>query len=80
MSDYTLYYWFLPFRGKFVRAVLAFAGRTWTEAGDAKISQLMEGSVKAMPVPFMGPPVLVDHGRTSRSPRCPPSSSISVRP
>ena len=61
MPDYTLYYWSVPFRGQFVRAVLAFADKTWTEAGDAEIFKLMEGPVKAMPVPFMGPPVLVDH-------------------
>lgn len=60
MTDYTLYYWSAPFRGEFVRAVLAFAGRDWVEAGDERISDLMEGPVKAMPVPFMGPPVLVD--------------------
>jgi glutathione S-transferase len=60
MSDYTLYYWSMPFRGQFVRAVLAFAGKNWTEAGDAEISRLMEGPVGEMPIPFMGPPVLVD--------------------
>jgi hypothetical protein len=31
MSDYHLYYW-SAFRGQFVRAVLASAGKTWTEA------------------------------------------------
>ena len=61
MSDYTLYYWSVPFRGQFVRAVLAYAGKTWTEAGDAAISGLMGGPVKQMPVPFMGPPLLVDN-------------------
>ena len=60
MSDYTLHYWSAPFRGQFVRAVLTFAGKTWTEAGDAGIARLMDGSVRDMPVPFMGPPVLVD--------------------
>lgn len=60
MSDYDLYYWSVPFRGQFVRAVLAYAGKTWTEGGDAAISQLMSGPVKDMPVPFMGPPMLVD--------------------
>tara|TARA_R110002124_G_scaffold1797_17_gene11606 strand:+ start:68431 stop:69135 length:705 start_codon:yes stop_codon:yes gene_type:complete len=59
--DYELLYWSAPFRGQFVRAVLAFAGKTWTEGGDAKISRLMEGPVRDMPVPFMGPPVLIDH-------------------
>jgi len=60
MSDYELYYWTVPFRGQFVRAVLAYAGKTWTEAGDAAISELMGGEVKDMPVPFMGPPLLID--------------------
>jgi glutathione S-transferase len=60
MSDYKLYYWSVPFRGQFVRAVLAYAGKSWTEGGDTAISKLMEGPVKKMPVPFMGPPLLVD--------------------
>lgn len=60
MSDYELYYWSVPFRGQFVRAVLAFAGMTWNEPGDEAISKLMGGPVKSMLVPFMGPPVLID--------------------
>jgi glutathione S-transferase len=60
MPDYELYYWSVPFRGQFVRAVLAFAGKTWEEGGDAAIARLMNGPVADMPVPFMGPPVLVD--------------------
>jgi glutathione S-transferase len=60
MSDYDLYYWSVPFRGQFVRAVLAYAGKSWTERGDAAISTLMEGPLRDMPVPFMGPPMLVD--------------------
>jgi glutathione S-transferase len=60
MSDYDLYYWSAPFRGQFVRAVLAYAGKTWTESGDAAISKLMGLPVKDMPVPFMGPPMLID--------------------
>jgi glutathione S-transferase len=60
MSDYELYYWSVPFRGQFVRAVLAYAGETWAEAGDGAIGKLMEGPVKKMPVPFMGPPLLID--------------------
>jgi glutathione S-transferase len=60
MSDYDLYYWSVPFRGQFVRAVLAHAGKSWTEAGDGAISKLMEGAVADMPVPFMGPPLLID--------------------
>jgi glutathione S-transferase len=60
MSDYDLYYWSVPFRGQFVRAVLAFGGQRWAEAGDDAISKLMERPVRDMPVPFMGPPMLVD--------------------
>ena len=60
MSDYDLYYWSVPFRGQFVRAVLAYAGKTWTEHEDAAISKLMGGPVRRMPVPFMGPPMLID--------------------
>jgi glutathione S-transferase len=61
MADYELYYWSAPFRGQFVRAVLAYAGKSWTEGGDAAIARLMEGPVKDMPVPFMGPPLLIDN-------------------
>jgi glutathione S-transferase len=61
MSDYKLYYWSVPFRGQFVRAVLAFAGKTWTEAGDDAIAKLMSSPVKDMPIPFMGPPLLIDN-------------------
>ena len=60
MSDFELYYWSVPFRGQFVRAVLAYGGKTWTEGGDAAIGRLMDGPVGDMPVPFMGPPVLID--------------------
>ena len=60
MSDYTLYYWSVPFRGQFVRAILAYAGKSWSEGGDAAIAGMRGGSVKDMPIPFMGPPLLVD--------------------
>lgn len=61
MADYELMYWSVPFRGQFVRAVLAFAGKSWSEAGDGRIVSLMRGKVADMPVPFMGPPVLIDN-------------------
>ena len=61
MSDYQLLYWSVPFRGQFVRAVLAFAGKSWDDTDNAEISRLMGGPVAEMPVPFMGPPVLIDH-------------------
>jgi glutathione S-transferase len=60
MSDYDFYYWPVPFRGQFVRAVLAHAGKTWTEGDAEAIAALMDGPVTQMPVPFMGPPLLID--------------------
>ncbi|MGF7161511.1 glutathione S-transferase [Rhodoligotrophos appendicifer] len=60
MAQYDLLYWSVPFRGQFIRAVLAFAGKDWTERDDGLISELMEGPIGKMPVPFMGPPVLID--------------------
>jgi glutathione S-transferase len=60
MTDYVLYYWSVPFRGQFVRAVLTYAGKSWTEGGDGAISRLIGGPASDMPVPFMGPPMLVD--------------------
>jgi glutathione S-transferase len=61
MADYALYYWPVPFRGQFVRAVLAFAGKTWTEADADAIAALMDAAPKDMPIPFTGPPMLIDH-------------------
>lgn len=61
MAQYELLYWSVPFRGQFVRAVLAYAAKSWSEPGDGKISALMAGKVSDMPVPFMGPPVLIDN-------------------
>ena len=60
MTDYDFRYWSLPFRGQFVRAVMAYAGKTWTESDDDSIMQVMKGPVEDMPVPFMGAPVLID--------------------
>jgi glutathione S-transferase len=61
MTDYTLYYWPVPFRGQFVRALLAYAGKAWVEADTASMMKLMGGPIEDMPVPFMGPPFLIDH-------------------
>ena len=60
MPDYHLYYWPMPFRGQFVRAVLAYAGKTWAESDAAVIEKLMHEPAAQKPVPFMGPPVLID--------------------
>jgi len=61
MPDYTLYYWPLPFRGQFVRAVLAHVHATWDEAGVDVMSALKNAAPAEQLVPHMGPPVLTDH-------------------
>jgi glutathione S-transferase len=61
MPDYTIYYWPLPFRGQFVRSVLAHVGASWEEAGFDEIMNLKDTAPAGQPVPHMGPPVLTDH-------------------
>ena len=61
MTDYTLYYWPIPFRGQFVRAVLAHVGATWEEADFTTIAELRTAAPSRQPSPHMGPPVLTDH-------------------
>lgn len=62
MTAYTLYYWPLPFRGEFIRAVLRVAGQTYQEPGVDTLIALKDQGAHAQPLPFMAPPVLVDHG------------------
>ncbi len=61
MADYTLYYWPLPFRGQFVRAVLAHVHASWDERDIDAIFALKDAVPAEQPVPHMGPPVLIDH-------------------
>ncbi len=61
MADYTLYYWPVPFRGQFIRALLAHAGAAWEEAGAARTAALKDAAPGDQAVPHMGPPVLTDH-------------------
>lgn len=61
MIDYTLYYWPLPFRGQFVRSVLAHVGASWTEANIEELITLKGAEPTRQLVPHMGPPVLTDH-------------------
>ena len=60
MSDYELYYWQMPFRGQFVRAILAYAGKRWDEFDDGAVGQAMEADVARQAIPFKGPPLLVE--------------------
>ena len=49
MSDFTLYYWPVPFRGEFVRALLAHAGATVDEPGSDAVSAMMEMDPRDQP-------------------------------
>ncbi len=57
MSDYTLCYWPVPFRGQFIRAILAHAGKSWTET--ETVADLTYAQPDQQPIPFMGPPMLI---------------------
>ena len=61
MADYTLYYWPIPFRGQFVRSVLAYAGCSWDEAGFEATADQRAAEPDAQLVAHMGPPLLTDH-------------------
>jgi len=60
VADYDLYYWPLPFRGQFIRAILAHAGKSWEEHDSTAIGALMAKEPGEQPLPFMGPPLLID--------------------
>jgi len=55
--DYTLCYWPVPFRGQFIRAILAHAGKGWKETDN--VADLTYAEPDQQPVPFMGPPMLI---------------------
>ena len=59
MADYRLHYWPVPFRGQFIRAILAYADADWAEGDGDAIPALMAAEPGDQPVPFMGPPVLI---------------------
>lgn len=60
MTDYVLYYWPLPFRGQFVRAVLAHADKAWEEPDADVVGNLVAAGPASQPMPFKGPPLLLD--------------------
>ena len=60
MAHYQLHYWQMPFRGQFIRAILAWAEQRWDEFDDAAVAETMEADVHEQAIPFKGPPMLVD--------------------
>ncbi len=63
MSDFDLYYWPVPFRGQFIRAILAYGGRSWDEHDSSEIGEMMERDAGQQPIAFMGAPILIDRER-----------------
>ncbi|MEL6648405.1 MAG: glutathione S-transferase [Pseudomonadota bacterium] len=63
MADYTLYYWPIPFRGEFIRAVLSLAGQSFDEPGLEEVTALKLLPPEDQPAAFMAPPILIDHGQ-----------------
>ncbi len=63
MAEFDLYYWPVPFRGQFIRAILAYSDCTWREHDAESIGALMGRDVDQQPIAFMGPPVLIDRDR-----------------
>lgn len=59
MAEFTFYYWPVPFRGEFVRAVLAYQGATVDEPDGAAVGKMMNRDPATQPVPHMAPPMLV---------------------
>ncbi|MFV0361124.1 glutathione S-transferase family protein [Tropicimonas sp.] len=60
-TDYTLYYWPIPFRGHFVRYLLVHCRQTWDEPPVAEMLALKDQPAARQPVPFMAPPLLHHH-------------------
>ena len=42
MTDYTLYYWQIPFRGQFIRSVLAHVRASWIACDRLRLLQLID--------------------------------------
>lgn len=60
MTDYTLYYWPIPFRGQFIRAVLAHIGVNWDEPDFEAVLAQRSLAPADQKIAHMGPPVLID--------------------
>lgn len=60
-ARFQLYYWPIPFRGCFVSYLFAYQGvPLLEESGYEEISQLQSERPGKQPIPFVGPPILVD--------------------
>lgn len=66
MTDYTLYYWPIPFRGHIVRYILAHVGASWDEPSSETVAAVKNAPVSQQPYPFLAPPMLHDHATGKR--------------
>ena len=66
MTDYTLYYWPIPFRGHFIRYILAHVGARWDEPSFKTVAAVKNAPVSQQPYPFLAPPMLHDHATGKR--------------
>ncbi len=59
---FSFYYWPLPFRGNFVRELFAYAEVPFNDiSGFGEIERIKTLPMLEKPVPFVGPPILLDH-------------------
>ena len=58
---YTLYYWPIPFRGQFVRALLRYKGVQFDEASPMDLRNGAKGADGELEAQFMAPPIIYDH-------------------
>lgn len=61
MSDYTLSYWPIPFRGHILRFLMAEAGARWEETGYEATAAIRATAPNDQSYPAFAPPVLDDH-------------------
>ncbi len=59
-ARYKLYYWPIPFRGHFIRFMLAQAGQQWAEASFEEVAALKDDDPTLSRYPVLAPPVLED--------------------
>jgi len=66
MTEYTLYYWPIPFRGHFIRYILAHVGARWEEPSFDTVVAAKNAPVSQQPYPFLAPPMIHDHATGKR--------------
>ena len=58
--NYKLYYWPIPFRGEFIRLILAERGEDYIEAAVEELIELKSKDPGDQPIPMLAPPFLHD--------------------